>query len=78
MSEKKPLPLTMQRPVPQKKCPVCGHSSYSVDGTHPQCHGALADKNRLALRAAEARENPPEADAGAKKAGFNGAIRFRI
>ncbi len=78
MSEKKPLPLTLQRPVAQKKCPVCGHSSYSIDGTHPQCHGALADKIRLARRAAEARENPPQAQAGLKKAGFNGAVRLAV
>jgi hypothetical protein len=74
MSEKKPEPL--QRPVAQKKCPVCGHSSYSVDGIHPQCHRAQADKTRLAKHAAEVRANPPEPDASAKKTGFNGAIRF--
>ncbi|TWT99430.1 hypothetical protein Pla108_03690 [Botrimarina colliarenosi] len=76
MSEKKPEPL--QRAQAQRKCPVCGHSSYSVDGIHPQCHRAKADKKRLEVRAAEARANPPEpVEATEKKGAFNSAARFR-
>lgn len=75
MSEKKPEPLLGSQI--QKKCPVCGHASYSKDGIHPQCHRTKADKKRLELRAAEARANPPEPEGGAKKGWFNSAARFR-
>lgn len=61
MSEKKPPPLI--RVVTPKRCPVCGHASYSANGIHPQCNGALADEKRRALRAAEKRaEASPPAD----------------
>ena len=45
MSEKKPMPLVIsrQRPI----CPVCGHSTYSANGVHPQCAGVQADKLRM-------------------------------
>jgi hypothetical protein len=29
-----------------KTCPVCGESSYSKDGIHPQCAVQLADESR--------------------------------
>ena len=29
-----------------KSCPVCGESSYSKDGIHPQCAVQLADESR--------------------------------
>ncbi len=29
-----------------KTCPVCGQSSYSKDGIHPQCSVQLADEKR--------------------------------
>jgi len=29
-----------------KLCPVCGQSSYSKDGVHPQCSVQLADEQR--------------------------------
>jgi hypothetical protein len=31
----KPLPLS--KPIPRRKCPICGMSSYSASGVHPQC-----------------------------------------
>lgn len=27
-------------------CPVCGHSSYSLTGVHPQCEAERADEPR--------------------------------
>lgn len=73
MSEKKPEPLI--RPQPQKKCPVCGHASYSVDGIHPQCHTDRADKKRRELIAAEAQLKSAPMEPHKKKAGFNRVIR---
>ena len=29
-----------------RSCPVCGQSSYSKDGIHPQCAVQLADESR--------------------------------
>lgn len=60
MSEKKPQPLI--RGVTPKRCPICGHASYSANGIHPQCNGTLADEKRRQARLAEERvkESPPE------------------
>jgi len=33
-----------------KPCPVCGHTSYSRGGVHPQCSALLADQPFLAMR----------------------------
>jgi len=41
MSIKKPLTM-VAGPVGQR-CPVCGKTSYSAAGTHPQCAVAHAD-----------------------------------
>jgi hypothetical protein len=42
----KPQPLYI---VPQRKqCPVCGASSYSASGIHPQCAMHQADTKRMA------------------------------
>lgn len=50
MSEKKPIPLA---PAPKRKvCPICGHSTYSPGGIHPQCAIAQADAPRKARLAA--------------------------
>lgn len=46
MNNKKPLPL-VSCPQP-KTCPVCGHSSYSSNGIHPQCAVTQADEPRKA------------------------------
>jgi hypothetical protein len=41
-----------QKPVPSRtssrgaKCPVCGETSYSLGGIHPQCSMAQADAER--------------------------------
>lgn len=40
-----------------KTCPVCGQSSYSKDGVHPQCSVQLADEER-AKELIEARKKP--------------------
>ena len=46
MNYNKPAPLDPQ-PNP-KTCPVCGHSSYSQHGIHPQCAVEQADAPRRA------------------------------
>ena len=33
-----------------KRCPVCGETSYSRSGTHPQCAQVSADNKVLAAR----------------------------
>lgn len=48
---KKPSPIAAW-PAP-KICPVCGKSSYSAGGIHPQCAVVQADAPRRALLAAE-------------------------
>ena len=45
MTAKKPSPLGA-RAVP-KRCPVCGASSYSRDGIHPQCAARQLDRERM-------------------------------
>lgn len=57
MSAKKPQPLITRRI--HERCPVCGETSYSVGGVHPQCAVRQADEKRLqkiqqAARAAKA------------------------
>lgn len=42
MSEKTPFVRTANNA--RKVCPVCGKSSYSATGTHPQCALAYADE----------------------------------
>lgn len=70
MSNKKPEPLIKAQP--QRKCPVCGHASYSAEGIHPQCNSDAADKQRRAVRSAEALAQPPsEEDQVAKRNRFN-------
>lgn len=55
---KKPLPLTEL--VERNKCPICGKSSYSAGGTHPQCAVARADAaERVALKAEHKAEKKP-------------------
>lgn len=47
MSEKKPPPL---RPVREpRRCPVCGQTSYSRAGIHPQCSVRQADEEHRDL-----------------------------
>jgi len=48
---KKPEPIRTS-PSPMV-CPVCGHSSYSPTGIHPQCAVLLADEPRRLRLAAE-------------------------
>lgn len=45
MTAKKPSPLGA-RAVP-KRCPVCGASSYSRGGIHPQCAARQLDRERM-------------------------------
>jgi len=42
----KPVPL-YTAPL-RKRCPVCGFTSYSAEGIHPQCAAEQADAERLA------------------------------
>lgn len=50
MSEKKPIVV---RAVPLRgACPVCGKTSYSPTGMHPQCAMARADADARAIRKA--------------------------
>jgi len=54
---RKPLPITAT-PL-GKVCPVCGHTSYSRGGVHPQCQALLVDQPLLAARRrARALEKP--------------------
>jgi len=46
MSKSKTTPLFSQ--PNRKTCPVCGQSSYSPEGIHPQCAVAQADAPRKA------------------------------
>jgi len=48
MSHKKPGPVSTPGIRPPKICPVCGSSSYSRDGIHPQCAQQQADAPRIA------------------------------
>ena len=41
----RPLPLFAA--VPRAVCPVCGHTSYSSTGIHPQCSMQKADAARM-------------------------------
>jgi hypothetical protein len=47
MTNKKPIPLSMVALTPRRKCPVCGQSSYSREGIHPQCAQQQADTKRM-------------------------------
>ena len=51
MSESKPTPIIAE--PSNRVCPVCGKTSYSKDGIHPQCAVALADEPRKLRLAAE-------------------------
>ena len=42
-----------------KTCPVCGQSSYSKDGVHPQCSVQMADEKR-AKDLLESRKKTPD------------------
>jgi rubrerythrin len=45
MSSKKPIPLFERQPP--KRCPVCGETSYSPAGIHPQCSMRREDEKRM-------------------------------
>jgi hypothetical protein len=53
MNTKEPIPVVAER-IP-KTCPVCGKSSYSLAGIHPQCAVSRADAPRRAQLAAKKR-----------------------
>lgn len=63
MSHSKPTPVLT--PAGRKICPVCGKSSYSREGIHPQCAIEQSDaprKERLAAArklAAAKKTSPP-------------------
>ncbi len=41
----RPPPLFSE--TPRAVCPVCGHTSYSAGGVHPQCSMHKADQARM-------------------------------
>jgi hypothetical protein len=59
MNTRKPIPLDVT--VERKKCPICGTSSYSLSGEHPQCAQNRADKVRRAAEKATAPDPKLEA-----------------
>jgi hypothetical protein len=66
MSHKKPGPVSMPGVRAPKICPVCGSSSYSRDGIHPQCAQQQADAPRIAK--IKAKKKSDQAEAAAKTA----------
>jgi len=51
-----------------RACPVCGQSSYSKDGIHPQCAVQLADESRkLELQAARKKASQSKAGQSQKR-----------
>jgi len=60
MDNKKPIPLP-RHDKPRHVCSVCGKSSYSIGGIHPQCAEKQADAQRVeGEKAAKTAENPKE------------------
>ena len=60
VSNKKAAPLFAD--PPRKKCPVCGQTTYSAAGVHPQCCSTRSDATLRALRKAAdllAASSPP-------------------
>jgi hypothetical protein len=53
MNAKRPEPLYEAKSRP--KCPVCGHTTYSRAGIHPQCAQDRADEQRM--QAVKAKRN---------------------
>jgi hypothetical protein len=65
MNNSKPTPLI---PQPSRKtCPICGHSSYSPDGIHPQCAVTQADAPRQAQLSAAKKAMAIEKQQAAEK-----------
>jgi tRNA(Ile2) C34 agmatinyltransferase TiaS len=58
MNNKKPTPL-VDAPL-RAVCPVCGKTSYSRGGRHPQCGVARADAEFKALQRAAKADEPFE------------------
>jgi hypothetical protein len=69
MIANKPTPLCFRPPPP--KCPVCGMSSYSAAGVHPQCCTRQLDAERIrkikAAAQAYAEAHPPSPSPAAKR-----------
>lgn len=58
MNPKRPAPLYQAKPRPT--CPVCGATTYSKAGIHPQCAQERADENRMREIKAKRKANPPQ------------------
>ena len=58
MSERKPVPIFSWPARP--RCPVCGYTSYSLAGIHPQCASVASDKVRIARTVTKTVEKPIE------------------
>ena len=46
---KKPDPLVFAATPPRRLCPVCGTTTYSREGIHPQCAEQQSDAPRMEL-----------------------------
>lgn len=57
MNSRMPTPKITERG--KKICPVCGKSSYSAGGVHPQCAVHQADEELRAQQKAKG-EDPPQ------------------
>lgn len=66
MDARKPAPLYGTDPRPQ--CPVCGHTSYSRVGIHPQCSRQQADEKRMAGVKAKRKHAPTKTKAASPEA----------
>jgi hypothetical protein len=69
MSEKKPVPIVIERS--NKCCPVCGKRSYSREGIHPQCAMTQADAPRRLRLAVEKKAKAEAKQQASAAAGVN-------
>jgi hypothetical protein len=58
---KRPAPLFTAFAKKGKACPVCGFTSYSRSGIHPQCARRHADEKRIARLKSQKQDATPGA-----------------
>lgn len=62
---KRPDPLFTTPEQKGSKCPVCGFTSYSREGIHPQCAQQQADEKRVArIKSQKSRTEKQDAKSG--------------
>lgn len=66
MNARKPAPLYDHKPRPV--CPVCGHTTYSRAGIHPQCSRQAADEQRMTRIKAKREAAPAQRRASSSEA----------